>query len=118
LTATAVYSRLTFRRVSRLSTVSPGSTSIGLPLTLIVTDTNGRSPRAGAAVIPSAAVFPSPALSGSGSRGPGPHPVLRNPPPTTDEVEYTPRRSHVASPIAFTASGFSSDDTSPAGLPR
>src|SRR5205085_7515888 len=36
-----------------------------------------------AAVNPSAAVFPSPALPGSGSRGPGPHPVLRIPPPTT-----------------------------------
>src|SRR4051794_19134930 len=28
-------------------------------------------------------MFPSPALPGSGSRGPGPHPVLRIPPPTT-----------------------------------
>src|SRR5262245_15357036 len=37
--------------------------------------------KAGAAV--SAAVFPSLGLSRSGSRGPGPHPVLRNPPPTT-----------------------------------
>src|SRR6267142_1223928 len=47
LTATAVYSRLTLSRVSRPSTVSPGSTSTGLPLTLIVTDTNGRSPLLG-----------------------------------------------------------------------
>src|SRR5215813_9382463 len=44
LTATAVYSRLTFSSVSRPSTVVPGGTSIGLPLTLIVIDTNGRDP--------------------------------------------------------------------------
>src|SRR5262245_6765472 len=46
-------------------------------------------PLTGAAVLTPAAVFPSPALSGSGSRGPGPHPVLRNPPPTTTRGVYT-----------------------------
>src|SRR3989440_3106386 len=45
-------------------------------------DENGRSPVEGAAASVRA-VFPSPALPGAGSRGPGPHPVLRNPPPTT-----------------------------------
>src|SRR5215510_3356053 len=90
LTATAVYSRLTFNSVSRPSTVVPGGTSIGLPLTLIVIDTNGRAPSMGAAVwIDVVTVFPSLELPRAGSRGPGPHPVLRNPPPTANEVEYT-----------------------------
>src|SRR5207247_68496 len=49
--------------------------------------TRTAAPLKGAAVIRHV-VFPSPALPGSGSRGPGPHPVLRNPPPTTNETEY------------------------------
>src|SRR4026209_1497626 len=43
---------------------------------------NGRVPLTGAAAH-FLAVFPSLELPRSGSRGPGPHPVLRNPPPTT-----------------------------------
>src|SRR5919106_5755245 len=39
-------------------------------------------PSRGAAVLDLAAVFPSLELPRAGSRGPGPHPVLRNPPPT------------------------------------
>src|SRR5437773_10775000 len=49
---------------------------------------NGRSPIEGAAASVRV-MFPSPALPGSGSRGPGPHPVLRNPPPTTPGRVYT-----------------------------
>src|SRR5215510_8155477 len=98
LTATAVYSRLTFNSASRPSTVVPRGTSIDLPLTLIVIDTNGRAPSMGAAVwIDVVTVFPSLELPRAGSRGPGPHPVLRNPPPTANEVKYTrpgrPRRA-------------------------
>src|SRR5438445_11780014 len=40
------------------------------------------------------AVFPSLELPRSGSRGPGPHPVLRNPPPTTTIGVYHRRSSH------------------------
>src|SRR5262245_17848755 len=87
LTATAVYSRLTFNSVSSPSTVVPRGTSIGLPLTLIVIDTNGRAFSMGAAVwIDVVTVFPSLELPRAGSRGPGPHPVLRNPPPTANGV--------------------------------
>src|SRR5213078_1802938 len=64
----------------------------------------------------SRAVFPSPALPGAGSRGPGPHPVLRNPPPTTTLGVYHSR--YTASVIALTAAGFSSDERSPGSLPR
>src|SRR5262245_47108879 len=103
LTSTSLYSLLTFSRVSNASTEVPGGTSIGLPLTLIMIDTNGRAPSMGAAVwIDVVTVFPSLELPRAGSRGPGPHPVLRNPPPTANEVEYTrprpPRRARPLSP--------------------
>src|SRR6266446_2072077 len=47
---------------------------------------NGRAP---SRVRPLVVVFPSLELPRAGSRGPGPHPVLRNPPPTTSNREYT-----------------------------
>ena len=50
---------------------------------------NGRSPHGCGRPVEASAVFPSPALPGAGSRGPGPHPVLRNPPPTTVHWQYT-----------------------------
>src|SRR6185369_10337908 len=51
---------------------------------------NGRVPLTGAAAH-FVAVFPSLELPRSGSRGPGPHPVLRNPPPTTSRRSIPPR---------------------------
>src|SRR5713101_404515 len=50
-------------------------------------------PFTGAAARVSAVVFPSLGLSRSGSRGPGPHPVLRIPPPTTSRRSIPPQAS-------------------------
>src|SRR5262245_14048680 len=127
-TATAVYSRLTPRAASSPSTFSPSATSIDWPLTVIRINENDR-PRQGAAVTPSHAMFPSLGLSRSGSRGPGPHPVLRNPPPTANTGEYItgadsprppgrPRPRQTASVTALTAVGFSSAERSPGSWPR
>src|ERR1051326_2915283 len=91
LTATAVYSRLMLSVSSRPSIVMPASTVFGCPFTTMFTNTNGRSPRRVRPLDSPLTVFPSSALPESGSRGPGPHPVLRNPPPTANEGEYTPR---------------------------
>src|SRR5262249_15590241 len=58
----------------------------GGPSESVAKKQNDRAHKAGAAV--SGAVFPSLGLSRSGSRGPRPHPVLRNPPPTTTIAVY------------------------------
>src|SRR4029450_4340891 len=119
LTATAVYSRLTFRSVSRPSTVVPTGISIDLPLTLIVIDTNGRAPSYGCGRLDP----PSPPCSLRGNspdqgRGVPGRTRFSGILPPRRRGEYTPAVAHTASPIAFIASGFSSDETSPAGLPR
>src|SRR5882762_9342086 len=90
-TATAVNSRLTARCVRRASTLSPSATSISRPLTVIFIETKTAAPPVEGAAASVRAVFPSPALPGSGSRGPGPHPVLRIPPPTTTGGSIHPR---------------------------
>src|SRR5213593_286959 len=92
LTATAVYSRFTARCVSSASTLSPSATSISRPFTVIFIETKTAAPPVEGAAACVRAVFPSPALPGSGSRGPGPHPVLRNPPPTTPGPSIHPPR--------------------------
>src|SRR5262245_31992362 len=44
--------------------------------------------------------------------------TARQPQREDQDDEPGAARSHIASPMALTASGFSSDDTSPAGFPR
>src|SRR5437763_12749918 len=96
-TATAVNSRLTPRCVRRPSTLSPSATSCSLPFTTIFISKTA-APLGGAAAIRQAlAVFPSLELSRAGSRGPGPHPVLRNPPPTATLGVYHRTISPLAS---------------------
>src|SRR3989441_3388683 len=90
LTATAVYSRLIPSCARRPSTLSPSATSMSLPFTTILINDKRPLPFWVRPPILRLTVFPSPALSGSGSRGPGPHPVLRNPPPTADSRSIRP----------------------------
>src|SRR5262245_58149300 len=86
-TATAVYWRLTLSCTSSPSTFKPSATSRSFPLTTIFINKTAASPRRVRPFL-SPAVFPSLALPSAGSRGPGPHPVLRNPPPTTSRGVY------------------------------
>src|SRR5690242_1424762 len=78
--ATAVNSRRTFRCESRPSTVRPGGSSIGLPLTVTIMK-KPHAFRGGCGLVVLRVAFPSLELPSAGSRGPGPHPVLRKPPP-------------------------------------
>src|SRR5215472_2436272 len=80
LMATAVYSRLTLRWSRSPSMLSPSGSSTSLPLTL----TTIKKPHlvgCGSSTLKSRVAFPSLELPSAGSRGPGPHPVLRGPPP-------------------------------------
>src|SRR5262249_56016827 len=65
----------------------PSAPSSSFPLTTIFINKTAASPRRVRPFV-SPAVFPSLALPSAGSRGPGPHPVLRNPPPTTSRGVY------------------------------
>src|SRR6266536_6676492 len=88
-TATAVYSRRTFRRARSPSMVSPSGSSIGLPLTMTFMEkTKPHLGGCGGRRPVSRVAFPSLELSRSGSRGPGPHPVLRKPPPAPHASLY------------------------------
>src|SRR5207253_477352 len=81
LSATAVYSRLTLSCARRASTLSPSDSSMGSPFTS--TRIKNRT-SSGAVEKPGfvlSVAFPSLELPSAGSRGPGPHPVLRKPPP-------------------------------------
>src|SRR5215467_3035496 len=80
LMATAVYSRLTMRWSRSPSMLSPSGSSTSLPLTL----TTIKKPHlvgCGSSTLEFRVAFPSLELPSAGSRGPGPHPVLRRPPP-------------------------------------
>src|SRR6185295_14707385 len=85
--ATAVNSRRTFRCESRPSTVRPGGSSIGLPLTVTIMK-KPHAFREGCGLVVLRVAFPSLELPSAGSRGPGPHPVLRKPPPATRSGLY------------------------------
>src|SRR5712692_7202869 len=88
LSATAVYSRFTLSCSSRASTLRPSGSSMGSPFTS--TRIKNRTPSGAVEkdglVLPVA--FPSLELPSAGSRGPGPHPVLRKPPPATTAGLY------------------------------
>src|SRR5256885_11733596 len=86
-TATAVYLRVTPRWVRSPSTLIPSATSMSLPFTEIFISKNGRAPSRVRPLV--VVVFPSLELPSAGSRGPGPHPVLRKPPPGPP-AEYNP----------------------------
>src|SRR6185437_2491741 len=85
--ATAVNSRRTFRCESRPSTVRPGGSSIGLPLTVTIMK-KPHAFREGCGLVVLRVAFPSLELPSAGSRGPVPHPVLRKPPPATRSGLY------------------------------
>src|SRR5689334_17158583 len=78
--ATAVNSRRTRRCASRPSIVRPAGSSIGLPLTVTIMK-KPHAFRRGCGLVVLRVAFPSLELPSAGSRGPGPHPVLRKPPP-------------------------------------
>src|SRR5215468_160887 len=80
-------SRRTARRPRRSSMVRPSGSSIGLPFTVTII----KKPHLGGCgwTKHSRDAFPSLELPSAGSRGPGPHPVLRRPPPATQVGLYT-----------------------------
>src|SRR6187401_1809591 len=87
--ATAVNSRRILRWASSPSIVMSGGSSIGLPFTVTVMKKTARLSRKGAVQCRCLRVtFPSLELPSAGSRGPGPHPVLRKPPPATRSELY------------------------------
>src|ERR1044071_1409014 len=97
--ATAVYSRFTLRWSSSPSTLSPSGSCISLPLTLTTIKNRTSTGAVGRDSGPAVA-FPSLELPSAGSRGPGPHPVLRRPPPAPrvelyPSVELASQRSGV-----------------------
>src|SRR5713226_5497922 len=90
LSATAVYSRFTLSCTSKASTLRPSGSSIGSPFTstrIKKPHLGGCGRETGPGFVPSVA-FPSLELPSAGSRGPGPHPVLRKPPPATTARLY------------------------------
>src|SRR5690349_7147557 len=68
--------------------VRPAGSSIGLPLTVMVMKKPHAFPRKGCGRMMPLVAFPSLELPSAGSRGPGPHPVLRKPPPATRSGLY------------------------------
>src|SRR4030095_15243186 len=108
--ATAVYSRFTLRWSRSPSTLSPSGSCISLPLTLTTiknrTSTGAVGRRSGPAV-----TFPALEFPRAGWRGPGPHPVLRRPPPAPrvelyPSVELASQRSRVChGELAHVAAG-------------
>src|SRR4030095_9760803 len=67
----------------------PAGNSIGLPFTVTVMKKTAHLSRKGAVQCRCLRVaFPSLELPSAGSRGPGPHPVLRKPPPATRSGLY------------------------------
>src|SRR5206468_11020405 len=88
LSATAMYSRRTRSRCKRSSIVTPSGRSIDLPFTLTTIKENRTSNGCGRWMLGRDA-FPSLELPSAGSRGPGPHPVLRKPPPAAHYGLYT-----------------------------